>query len=95
VKKLQEFRAAVHAAGERSEIPNLAMILEHRRPAPVRPFRWAVAVALLALASIPVYRNLQRQREAAQERADAQLMERVNAALARPVPRALAPLLGN
>jgi hypothetical protein len=50
------------------------------------------AMLLITVGAMPVYRNAQRRE---QERADSVLMEKVNAALSRPVPRALAPLLGN
>jgi uncharacterized protein YlxW (UPF0749 family) len=96
-KGLAEFRAAMHEEGERSRVPSLQEILERRQPAPVLQFRWAVAAMVaLTLGAVPVYRDTQqRQREADQERADVLLMDKVNAALSRPVPRALAALMGN
>jgi hypothetical protein len=45
----------------------------------------------VTLGAIPIYRDAQQR---AQDRADVLLMEKVNAALSRPVPRALAPLMG-
>jgi len=59
-----------------------------------RPLRWAlVAAALLLLAAIPIYRNVQdRQRQAEMARADALLLEQVDAEVSRAVPRPMEPL---
>jgi anti-sigma-K factor RskA len=90
VNRLEEFRAAMHAAGAHSEIPSLQAIL-HRES--VLQWRWAAAaMAAVALVAVPIYQDAQQR---AQEQADALLMEKVNAALARSVPRALSPLMGN
>jgi hypothetical protein len=92
---LGQFREAVREAGERSEIPGLQAILERERRATGVRLRWAAAaVVALVLGAIPAYENaLQRQREAEQEKADALLMEQVNAGLSRSVARAMAPLM--
>jgi hypothetical protein len=57
--------------------------------------RWAlVAAALLVLAAVPVYRNVQdRQRQAEIARADALLLEQVDAEVSRAVPRPMEPLV--
>ena len=55
----------------------------------------AVAMALLMLGGVLTFRDVQRTRATAQEKADAALMQQVSAALSRPVPRALSPLIGN
>lgn len=81
----------MHAEGARSRVPSLEEIV--RRGERVLHLRWAAAAMVaLTLGAIPVYRDARRQE---QERADVLLMEKVNAALSRPVPRALAPLMGN
>jgi hypothetical protein len=92
---LGRFRDAVRQEGERAEIPGLrALIASDRRAVSLR-LRWAAAAAVvLLLAAIPAFENVrQRQREAEQEKADALLMEQVNAGLSRSVPRAMAPLM--
>lgn len=96
MNRLEEFRAAIYAAGEQSEIPSLRAILERRQPAPVLQFRWAAAaMAVVALGAIPIVRDAREQQRATErDLADAVLMEKVNAALSRPVPRALSPLMG-
>ena len=89
------FRDAVHREGERSESPGLHALLSRERSAKGIKMRWALAAVVgLALVAIPVYQNeQQRQREAEQEKADAVLMEQVNAGLARSVPRAMSSLM--
>jgi hypothetical protein len=99
-RAISSFKDAVQREGERAEIPSLQMIRSRGQRVKSLGMRWsvaAVAVALLALGSIPAYQSSQRlkvqQREAEQEKADALLMERVNAGLARSVPRAMTPLV--
>lgn len=91
---VKEFREAVHREGARGPGPSLQAILERRRPnAPVLQWRWAVAaMVIVGLGAIPVYRNVQEQRELA---ADAALLQQVDAALARTAPRAFSVLVGN
>ncbi len=65
----------------------------------VRPtflLRWVIAVVgVLILGSIPVsYEHAREQQRAAQAREDALLLEKVNAAISRTVPRSMEPLLG-
>jgi hypothetical protein len=94
------FRDAVHQEGERTASPGLDAILARERRSKRARLRFAVAaMVVLALGAIPAYENArhmnaQRQREAAQARADALLLEQVNAGLSRSVPRAMAPLMG-
>jgi hypothetical protein len=63
-------------------------------PARPLPVRWALAAAaLLVLAVVPIYRNAQdRQRQADLARADALLLEQVDAEVSRAVPRPMEPL---
>ena len=99
-ESLGQFREAMHREGAQAEIPGLQQILSRdRRAKRLRPqwnkVAWAVAAAVLLIAAvIPVYENVQRQREAEQEKADVVLLEQVNAGLARSVPRAMTPLMG-
>ena len=60
-----------------------------------QPIRWAlVAAALLVLAAVPIYRNAQdRQRQAEIARADALLLEQVDAEVSRAIPRPMEPLV--
>ena len=92
---LDGFRAVVNEDAERYPRPTLRTILEREQAVKRSGLRWSLAAAAvtLTLAVIPAYQHRQREREAAQARADALLMEQVNAGLARPVPRAMAPLL--
>jgi len=56
--------------------------------------RLVFAIAMLAiLAGVPIYRTVERQRRAERARADALLLEQVDAGLARPVPAPMEPLL--
>lgn len=64
-----------------------------RSPAP-RALRLVLATAMLAiLAGVPIYRTVERQRQEEQARADALLLEQVDAGLARSVPAPMEPLL--
>jgi hypothetical protein len=79
----------------RAEPPAIGSLLTARRGFGMRPMRWAlVAAALLVLAAVPVYRNAQdRQRRAEMARADALLLEQVDAEVSRAVPRPMEPLV--
>jgi len=90
---LAQFRGALDAEAARSAAPSLGALLAREQQARRPRWRWAVAAAaILALCWIPVYRHrAQRQRQA---EADAVLMEHVSQGLARPVARAMAPLMG-
>ena len=78
----------------RAEPPAVGSILRARGSRAL-PMRWALAaVALLVLAAVPVYRNVQdRQRQAEDARADALLLEQVDAEVSRAVPRPMEPLV--
>jgi hypothetical protein len=69
--------------------------LGRSRPEPrQRPARWIlIAATLVILAAVPIYRNVELRRAAQQARADALLMEQVDAGLSRPVPAPMEPLL--
>jgi hypothetical protein len=91
------FRGSVrHWSGRqsRAEPPAIASILPARPSSRIQPMRWAlVAAALLVLAAVPIYRNVQdRQRQAEIARADALLLEQVDAEVSRVVPRPMEPL---
>lgn len=90
------FRDAMQAEGERSVAPGIGAMLEQDRVARGFRLRWAVAAVVLTLAigSIPVYRDQQKKREAAQDQSDTLLLEQVNAGLSRSAPPALEPLIG-
>ena len=85
------FRGSVrHWSGRQSRVP--WPLAPGPRPLPVR---WALgAAALLVLAAVPIYRNAQdRQRQAEIARADALLLEQVDAEVSRAVPRPMEPLV--
>jgi hypothetical protein len=97
MRGLKDFRDAVRQEGERSPVPSLSSILARERPRGVS-WTWVAASAavVLTLFAVPYYVSYQTEREkqAAQDRADAELMLRVNTALSRSVPLALEPLMG-
>jgi hypothetical protein len=95
------FRNAMREEGERSVCPGLQTILHRQQVAKSFRLRWAAAAAviLLTLGAVPVYqdavyKNAQKEREAAQEQADILLLEQINAGLSRSEPPAMAPLMG-
>ncbi len=71
------------------------LLMRERKATGVR-LRWAVAAGVVAmLGAVPVYRGeRERQRAAEQERADALLMEQIDAGLGRSAAEAMAPLMG-
>jgi hypothetical protein len=92
------FRGSVrHWSGRqsRAEPPAISSIYPARRGPGIRPMRWAlVAAALLVLAAVPIYRNARNtQRQAEIARADALLLEQVDAEVSRAVPRPMEPLV--
>jgi hypothetical protein len=88
---LTHFRGAVRCWSDRLAPP--ARLREARGP--MLPAKWALAAAALAmLSAIPVYRSAaERRREAERERADAALLEQVDAAVSRRVPSPMEPLM--
>lgn len=86
------FRASVRNSGELCGPPRLSL---PSNAWSVRSSRWAsVAAALLLLAAIPVYRNSRdRRRQAEMARADAALLEQVDAGISRAVPAPMEPLV--
>ena len=95
---LGQFRSSVRHWSEgqsRAEAPAIGSILAARRGSRIQPMRWAlVAATLLVLAAVPIYRNVQdRQRQAEIARADALLLEQVDAEVSRAVPRPMEPLV--
>jgi len=93
---ISEFRGFVAhwADRQRSDIPDAASLLAPAHHFATRPLRWLPVAAVVAvLAIIPVYWNsIERQREA-QAVQDAQLLEKVNAHLARNAPASFEPLM--
>jgi len=93
---LSLFRGSVRAWSEQS----IAQPQAAWKPAPVahrwglQPMRWAVAcVVVLMLAAIPLYRNAsEKQRQAELAKADAALLEQVDAEISRAVPATMEPL---
>jgi len=69
--------------------------IEHAVRVPIHWVRWCLAAAALVLmAAVPIQKSrLDREREAELDRADALLMERVDAAVSRAVPRPMEPLM--
>ena len=91
------FRGSVrHWSDRQVRVPRLLAPTRGSRGYPARPLpvRWAlVTAALLVLAAVPIYRNAQvRQRQAEIARADALLLEQVDAEVSRAVPRPMEPL---
>jgi hypothetical protein len=84
---LADFGSRVRDWSERQPVANP---LGEGRPA--HPLRWAwVAVAALLLAAIPIYR-VDRQRQAERARAEAALMEQVDAQVSRAIAAPMEPL---
>src|ERR1039458_3569997 len=92
------FRGSVrHWSDRQVRVPRPLAPTRRSRGSPARnlPVRWAlVAAALLVLAAVPIYRNAQdRQRQAEIARADALLLEQVDAEVSRAIPRPMEPLV--
>lgn len=82
---LREFRGSVHA----QRVPAPARLLERRAP---RTARWVLASAAVVLAvAAPVYRH--RQEAAERARADAILLDQVDAEVSQAVPGPMEPLV--
>ena len=85
------FRDSVRDCGEMYGRPPLSVPSKLRR---VRPLRWAPVAALLLLAVIPFYTDSRdRRRQAEMARADAALLEQVDAEISRAVPAPMEPLV--
>ena len=90
------FRGAVHDWSEQQGARSAAWGDEPVRPRwHFQPMRWALAgVALLILATIPfAYNAREKQRQAELAKADALLLEQVDAEISRPVPATMEPLV--
>ncbi|HYL72610.1 MAG TPA: hypothetical protein VEU96_00305 [Bryobacteraceae bacterium] len=91
------FRGSVREWSEQSSVEKQPVWKAEpaRRRWGIQPVRWALAcVVLLLLAAIPVYRNAQeKQRQAALAKADAALLEQVDAEISRAVPSTMEPLV--
>ena len=87
------FRGSVREWSEQSGAPARKFV-PVRRGWGFQPMRWALAcVVLLMLAAIPVYRNaMEKQRKADLAKADAALLEQVDAEISRAVPATMEPL---
>jgi hypothetical protein len=84
---LAGFGGAVRDCSERQSVMKPVRDGRH-----ARPFRWAwVAAAALLLAAVPIYRENQ-QRQAERARADAALMEQVDAQVSRAIAAPMEPL---
>jgi len=92
-KILGEFRHELNSCSGFTPAPSLQTILHRRRPTTFHALRWAAAAILIvSLGSIPLYRDARERARQEQDRADAQLLEQVNASLSRSVPRAFGAL---
>lgn len=92
-KTLNEFRGELHDRAAQTPAPRLQALLNRQQPATPHTFRWvAAAIVVVTLGSVPVYRDAQERARQEQERADAQLLEQINASLSRSVPRAFGAL---
>lgn len=90
---LSLFRGSVREWSDQSSAQAQEFVPVRRRWG-FQPMRWAVAcVVLLMLAAIPVYRNAnEKQRQADLAKADAALLEQVDAGISRAVPATMEPL---
>jgi hypothetical protein len=92
-KTLNEFRGELHDRAAQTPGPRLQALLDRQRPATPHTFRWvAAAIVVVTLGSIPLYHDARERARQEQERADAQLLEQINASLSRSVPRAFGAL---
>ncbi|HEV2688740.1 MAG TPA: hypothetical protein VGV35_09305 [Bryobacteraceae bacterium] len=94
---LSLFRGAVHELSEQQGgAAQTAWTVERASHGwRFQPMRWALACAvLLILAAMPLYHNAkERQRKADMARADAALLEQVDAEISRAVPATMEPLV--
>jgi hypothetical protein len=92
---LLEFRDSLRdwSAGQAGSSPRPVWLTEGPRGA--HRLRWAlVAVAMILLAAIPIYRSRERQRQADTSLEDAVLLEQIDAGVSRSVPAPMEPLAG-
>jgi len=82
---LAQFRSAVRQAGDSPRLPLV-------RPAAAYGRRWALAAVILIAASWPIYRAVTEHRRAEAARADATLLEQVDAGVSRTIARPMEPL---
>ena len=90
---LWEFRESLRSwsAGQGGEAPRPVWLTEGPRGA--HRLRWAlVAMAMVLLAAIPIYRSRERQRKADASLEDAVLLEQIDAGVSRSVPAPMEPL---
>ena len=88
------FRGAVRNWSDRQSVGGAEQVWESRPRLMMRPMRWAMAAAaLLILVAAPVYQGArEKQRRAEAARADALLLEQVDAEVSQAVPRTMEPL---
>jgi hypothetical protein len=92
---LSEFRDSLRnwSAGQGGSAPRPVWLTESPRAA--HRLRWAmVAVVMVLLAAIPIYRSRERQRPADTSLEDAVLLEQIDAGVSRSVPAPMEPLTG-
>jgi hypothetical protein len=82
---LAQFRSAVRQAGDTPRLPLIEPAAPYGR-------RWALAALILIAASWPVYRAVTEHRRAEAARADAILLEQVDAGVSRTIARPMEPL---
>jgi len=90
---LQMFRGSVRRLSDK-ETGSVPQAIRHSRR--VQPLRWAVAMAALLLTvAIPPYRTAMKQRHQQEmAKADAALLEQIDAEVSRAVPAPMEPLIG-
>ena len=88
---LSHFRASLHHASVSVQIVGQALPPANRARHPVR---WALAAAaLLILVSVPLYQAARHRSDVRQAEQDAILLDQVDRAVSRSVPRPLEPLI--
>jgi hypothetical protein len=90
---LSEFRDSLRhwSAAQGGSAPRPLWLTESPRGA--HRLRWAlVAVAMVLLAAIPIFRSRQRQRQADTSLEDAVLLEQIDTGVSRSVPAPMEPL---
>ncbi len=94
---LSLFRSSVRLLGDQQSSSKLqaAWTRDRSRPGFPHPLRWVLTVAtLLIVAAIPVFQLAKdKQRKAELAKADAILMEQVDAEVSRAIPEPMEPLI--